>query len=265
MNSASDMFGALAKELYKNPLIETIRNSNIEEYDIHAAHLMAIKLIEGDDLYNSLCTMPKLERNIEIGKMQINNKSLSRKLQDYLFLFKKEFILKNKIKRSEIIETTKDSITLLNKIPTVTKININGTEIEFNNKDGVFTTYYRINNKSIYFDAITKKIRIKGINDDIIQNSSFINDYFIPLLITFEAIKNMTSGLILKNIKLYRLKYITNDNKNIYRSIDYDNKFLYDINNEVVESDVYIPNKEHDLIQIDNYKNYVLPLFNTVL
>jgi len=253
----------LAKELYRNPVITIAQSSHIEEFDIKAAHLMAIKLIAGEEVYKSLKDLPKLERNIRIGKMQINHKGLTKKLQEYLLLFKKEFILKNKIKRNEIVETTKDSITLINKIPTVLSFDVNGTTIDFTNKEGTFTTYYRLNGKSIYFDSVTRKIWIKGINKDIVRLSQFIKDYYLQFLISLEVYKNLNTNSKFKNLKIQRYKYIESDNKDIYRSLAHNNKFIYNIKDQLIESDSYIP--DETLIIIDNYKNYVMPLFRTMI
>jgi hypothetical protein len=258
-----DQNGALSKELYKNPLITCVKNSHIEEYDIASAHLIAIKFIEGDEIYNRLKELPKLERNIAIGKMQIGNQTLVKQLQEYLFLFKKEFIVRNKIRKNEIIETTKDSITILNKIPTITDIEIDKNIVSFVNKEGIFSSYYRINGKSVYFDAIAKTIKVKGINDDIINNSPFIKHYYIPLLQSLETPKNLDTINAMKTIKMYRNNYIDTENIDIYRSIDNNNHFIYEINKEIIESDEII--KDANLITLDNYKVYVMPIFNSVL
>lgn len=253
----------LLKETYKNPAIDVVRNEHLEEWDVSGAHLMAMWYID-NNLYESLKKLPKLERNIEIGKMQINNKELINKLQDYLFLFKKEFIIKNKIKKNEILETTKDSITLLNKIPNFTKIEVEGHEIQFTNKDGIFTSYYRINGKSIYFDTITQKIRIKGINDSTVQNSQFVKQYLTQLLLSAESLKNASVAAALKIAKTQRIRYIENENINVFRSLSHDNNFIYTTDdNIIIESAVILPKNNPN--KLDNYKEYILPILKTFI
>ena len=65
--------------------------------------------------------MDKLSRNIYIGNMVKKDPDLSIKLQKLLFKFKQKFIEENNIFINNIIETTKDSLVLVQKIPTTAK------------------------------------------------------------------------------------------------------------------------------------------------
>jgi hypothetical protein len=260
--------GPLLKEIYHNPLIEKILSSTIQEWDIKAAHLMALSCIYGkdNDLVLQLKKMDKTTRNIEIGKLMIGNKNFVKEIQNYLFLFKKEFLIQNNIKPNNIIETTKDSIILTNKIPTNLKLEINGNLVEFINKDGIFSSYYRLkNNKSIFFDNITRRIRIKGINEETVKNSIFVNKCLIPLLVTLEGSVSMGNLRAIKSMKHHRYSYIDNDDLNIYKSLNDDNKFLYHNGNEIIYSDYILPENENNLIKTPNYMDYMMPLMRCVL
>jgi hypothetical protein len=260
--------GPLIKENYHNPMIEKVINSNIQEYDIKSAHTKAIEILYGVDSHiaKKLNTLDKTSRNIEIGKMMINNKDLVRDIQSLLFLFKKEFILKNNIKASNIIETTKDSLVLINKVPMFLTINVKGIDIEFVNKDGLFSSYYRLKgNKSIFFDNITKKIRIKGINKDIVENSTFVKKCLIPLMMILESSVSMGPYRAMKSLKSFRYSYINSEDKNIYKSLENNNKFLYLNDKEIIESDYMIPDNENNLIKINNYVIFVMPLIRSIL
>jgi hypothetical protein len=253
----------LTRELYKNPLIKYIISGNIVEYDIAHAHTSAIYYIKGKEVYEQLMKMTKKDRNIQIGKWQINNKELVNELQRYLYLFKKKFIEENNIKNSNIVETTKDSLLITNKIPTKTIINIDGLDIEFNNKEGAYSSYYRINGKSLLYDNMTGNIRIKGIDKEIVDSSPFVKKYMLPLLTGLENSISLGPTYGINLMKTFRLNYIKNDNPEIYRSLDHKNKYLYNYNNEIIESDLLLD--EGELIIVNNYTTYVMPLMRSIL
>ena len=125
----------LSKEIWRNDTITNIINSTICEYDIKGAHLVAIRILYGDKLYDKLAAMDKLSRNIYIGNMVKKDPELSTKLQKLLFKFKQKFIEENGILINNIVETTKDSLVLVQKIPTNTIVKVSGVEVEFRNKD----------------------------------------------------------------------------------------------------------------------------------
>jgi hypothetical protein len=261
----NDIESILKNELYKNPAITHAISSILVEYDIKSAHTTAIRYIYGEDKYNELLKLDKKERNITIGKWQIGNPTLIKELQHYLLLFKKTFIESNNIRLNNVVETTKDSILLNNKMASKLKLIIDGKEVEFSNKDGVYSSYYRINGKSILFDNLTKNIRIKGINNDIIKNSEFINGYFIDLLSNLEHMNSLGYINVIKNIKIHRMKYINNKNIGIYRSIDHNNRFIYNIGGDIIESEMVLPNERDNMVMINNYTGYVMPVMSCIV
>lgn len=259
----------LNKEIYKNPTISYIVNSTINEWDIKSAYLVALKILYGIDnkKYKDIYELPKNEYKITIGKMMLKDKTLSSKIQKIIFDIKKTFIEKNNIKINNIIETTKDSIVLTQKIPNITSFKINDVDIEFSNKEGFYSSYYRISNMvSIFFDSMSCNIRIKGINNEIVQESIFVNKYLKKLLIMLES--NITIGQLscLKSMKSMRSEYINSDDINIYRVLNLKNKFIYNILGEIVESDVEMEESDDiELIKINNYLDFVVPLMKTVI
>jgi hypothetical protein len=49
----------------------------------------------------------------------------------------------------------------------------------------------------------------------------------------------------------------------IYRSLDNKNKFLYEMENEIIESEILI--KDHFPLKMPNYYNYFCPIMTTVI
>jgi len=255
----------LSKEIWRNDTINNVINSTICEYDIKGAHLVAIRILYGDKLYEKLAALDKLERNIYIGNMVKKDPSLSKKLQDLLFKFKKKFIAENGILISNIIETTKDSLVLAQKIPTKTIIKVDGVEVEFRNKDGSYSSFYRLGSKSILYDSLTGNLRIKGINVQTVNESPFVNLYFKDLLNTLETTISFGTVECMKLMKQMRKRYIETDDINIYRSLNDKNKFIYQIGEEMIETDVEIQNSDAKLMSIINYKEFVMPLMKCII
>ena len=257
--------GPLVSENYKNPTISHIVNSTISEWDIRAAHLQAIKIIKGDKIYNELSKLPKLERNKKIGIMQTYDTKLGKRLSSTVFEFKKTFMEANNVRISNIVETTKDSLVLCQKIPNYTTFNIQGTDIEFVNKEGFYSSYYRITNEiRIFFDSMSNSIRIKGINSDMVNNSVFVEKYLKKILISLESITTMGQIQCMKMMKNLRLEYLNSEDIEIYKYLK-NNKFRYVVGEDVIDTDVEINDQRATLIKIDNYKDFVIPLMKTVI
>lgn len=255
----------LSKEIWRNDTISNVINSTICEYDIKSAHLIGIRILYGEELYTKLSTMDKLERNVYIGKMMKKDPELSSKLQELLFKFKEVFIKENNIFINNIIETTKDSLVLVQKIPMNTVIKVKGVEVEFRNKDGIYSSFYRIGTKSILFDSLTGTLRIKGINMQTVNESIFVNAYFKDLLRTLETSISLGNIECLKTLKQMRQKYINSSDINIYRSLDEKNQFIYEVAGDIIKTDVEINNPNAKLMKIMNYKDFVMPLMKCIL
>ena len=255
----------LSKEIWRNDTITNIINSTICEYDIKGAHLVAIRILYGDKLYDKLAAMDKLSRNIYIGNMVKKDPELSTKLQKLLFKFKQKFIEENGILINNIVETTKDSLVLVQKIPTNTIVKVNGVEVEFRNKDGIYSSFYKLGNKSVLYDSMTGNLRIKGINMQTVQESEFVNLYLKDLLTTLETSISLGTLECLKILKEMRKKYINFPNNNIYKSLNDKNKFIYEIAGEMIETDVEIDNPNAKMMKIMNYKDFVMPLMKSVI
>lgn len=269
MNENENPIGVvLSKEIFRNPAITSVVNSTISEWDIKGAHLVAIKILYGDGkIYNTLANMDKLQRNIQIGKMCLKDPSLTKKLQDLLYKFKERFIVENNIQIQNILETTKDSVMLAQKIPSKTTINIDGVDVLFVNKEGFYSSYYRVfesKTQTLLFDSMSGNIRIKGIDMKTVSESPFVSIYLKPLLYELESSVSLGPYTCMKMMKSERNKYIDAEDNEIYRCLNNKNKFLYDIGDEApLESDSEL--EDGNLIKISNYRDFVMPLMKTVI
>jgi hypothetical protein len=247
-----------------NKLIETNKNIQyaistiIAEYDIASAHTTACYFIYGEELYKELAAMPKLDRNIRIGKMMSSDPVLHEKINTLLLKWFNLFCEENNIKENNVISSTRDSILLVNKKPLKTVFE-NGL-VTFRNKEGEYTSYLRLQNHfEVLYDAMSGSLRIKGIPSSHLENHPFIK-IFKQALSVLEQSNSITISAGLKKLSKIRNNYIYAANADMYRSLLDGNKFVYYINGERILSDGIIENEQ--LIKQDNYVNFLLPIIN---
>ena len=170
-----------------NPSISFAVNTLITEYDIQRCHPSCMYFIKGPEFYKELMAMPKLDSNIKIGKMMREDPTLAPKIGEIKLKYFNEFCRVNNIKNSNFLSSTVDSMLLVNKKPLKTKFE-NGV-INFRNKDGEFTSYIRLSfgrEIEILYDGISGNIRIKGINEEYIDNNPVFMKLFKQLLMLLD-------------------------------------------------------------------------------
>lgn len=256
----------LEKSSELNDTNRCILSSNIFEYDMAHAAASVIKIIKGDELYNRLLKMPKEERNIQIGLMIRDDKSLGNYIEKQLILWRNEFISLNNIKKENIIETTKDSVLFKNVIPKILKLP-QREWVEFRIKDkDEYSSYIRIDDRlRILYDGLKKYIKIKGIKDETVNKSLFVKKILIPLVQALE--NNVSLGYIksYKNIQICRINYINSNDVDIYRELLHNNQLLYKKYNNEVYSDNVIDGEEEFIDKGSNYVNIMMPLFKIII
>ena len=260
----------LEKNIYKNNLITSAISCILNEYDIKSAHTTALYDLTRDiKLYERLMSKPKLERNIAIGRLMKKDSYLYHKLEDKLVFYLNSFLKANDIFIDNLIETTRDSILVVNKIPKVLKFKIDDfLNVEFVNKEGSYSTMLRTNNKLILYDNITNRIRIKGINHEYVDKSYFVQNLLKPLLLTIENSINSGKQRIHESLKYLRMQYVNSDNMEMYRNVE-TNTFQYIFREgemtSIIEFNNYMEMPNTEMVKIHNYSNYVLPLIKYVI
>lgn len=257
------MYKQINKIITRNDLIEKLINTSIYEYDIENAGPTALRMIKGDLFYNKLMKIKnKHERDVYVGKMMLKDKTLYKKIDALFLKWINEFLRDNKITKQKFIESNRDSVMFYNKIPVKT-IFENGI-VKFRTKGEKYSSMFRINNKLFLFDGYTHRLRVKGLNDNIVDDSAFVSNIIKPLMIDLEKAVINNKNNLYKLFSKYRSIYINSDMKiEMYRSLD-DGLFHYtnDAGNDV-NSESYI--KENDYLFLQkhlNLTNYLIPLFN---
>lgn len=257
----------LEKLININPLFDTILGGTISEFDIKSAGATAIREIKGEEVYNSLMNYDKKTRNVKIGLMMRDEPGLSDRVNKLMLDWLNLFIRENKIKNSNFVYTTRDSIVIYNKIPMKTKFG----NVVFRNKDGIFSSMFRIRNITIFFDSMRGYIMVKGLGDSISEKSDFINKYLVKILFMIEGLQNSNDIKIFNTLKYMRNLYMKSNNTAIYRDVLNDNKLGIRYNDELVyvENDLELENSEDNenftIAKDLNYINIILPIMRSVL
>lgn len=255
----------LEKLITYNTLFDTIIGSTIVEYDMKSAGSTAIRSIKGESIYNELMSMDKKTRNIKIGLMMKNTKGLSKKVNEFMLKYLNLFIKENKIKKTNFIYSTRDSIVIYNKIPMKTKFD----NVEFVNKDGIFSSMFRIKQLTLFFDSMSGRIIAKGINDEVVKKSTFLQRYLVKFLYTIESCQKSGDAKVFNTLRHMRDYYIRSNNTSIYRDVMNENKLGIRYNNELIyvenELELDSKNEEFSIAKDLNYTSIVLPIMRSVL
>lgn len=253
----------LEKLINTNELFDTIIGGTIAEFDIKSAGATAMLELKGIDTYNKLMTLEKKERNITIGLMMRNERGLAEKVNDLMLKYLNIFITENKIKATNFISSSRDSITVYNKLPMKTKFD----HVEFRNKDGIFSSMYRIKRLTLFFDSMSEKVIGKGVADDIVASSPFINDFLKTYLHNIESCQKSGDSKVFNILRRMRHSYIRSEDTSIYRDLMNDNKMCVRYNGEMIymENDFDSDDKSFEIAKDLNYINIILPIMRSVL
>lgn len=148
------------KHNYLNKDIDYINNMSIIEYDMKNAGINILRHnnIISQSEYDKLNELPKLEKNILVGKFLKNNKDINNFLINEFVNVRKELFELNDIDDSSVLSIKKDAIYLVDKVLHTTKLN---DFYEFKSKNE-YTSYININGKEHYFNDFSGVLDVKG-------------------------------------------------------------------------------------------------------
>ena len=245
-----------------NPMFDTIIGGMISEYDIKSAGATAIRELRGEETYDYLMSLPKLERNIKIGLMMRSQKGLSEQVNMLMLKWLNMFIKENKIKQTNFICTSRDSVTVYNKIPMKTKFG----NVEFRNKDGMFSSMYRIKRLTLYFDSMRGHIIGKGVNDDVVEKSEFLQSFLKRYLYMFESCQKYGDESLFTNLTHMRSSYMKSD-LGVFKDLFNENKLGVRFRDEMMymDNDFESDDEEFVVAKDLNYINIVMPIMRSVM
>ena len=151
-------------------------NTDIKCYDISKANISILfdaGLLSRDD-YSRLYSLPKKNREIEIGIMSRDNEVVKETLKDGFLNARRLLIEANGIKDESILSIKKDAVYVINRTLKETEFG----SVKFKLSDR-YTSFYRLADLEIYFNSDFNHMDVKGINDNILV---LHKDYFQSLL-----------------------------------------------------------------------------------
>lgn len=253
----------LEKNITENKNISFVLGSTIKEYDIKSAGATALLfLLKDKELYEKLINMDdKKLRNVQIGNIQKKHPELTNQMNKLFLKWKNMFLEANRIRTSQFLYSNKDAITITNRVPSKRKFE--NDIVEFVNKEGEFSSMYKINGFRILFDSMKFRIKIIGINDEIVEESEFANGYLKNVISSLEKVKSLGFQKTINLLIQQRESYIDSLDENLYRSLADNNKFVYQMKNGKKKMFNEYMGREN-LIREVNYTGFVMPIINTI-
>lgn len=228
------------KSTWLNPDIEYLFDDEIIEYDIRDAGFNLIqqfKLLPPEKIQELTKLGKGIERHIAIGKLQREDRDLSKSLSDHFTEVRKIFMEFNKLSDDNIISVKKDAIYTIGQC---NKLKFG--QVEFIPKN-TYTSYIRfpnINNLELYYSSQT--IDVKGMSD------SAVNRHRLYMLQFLREIISQTESHDPK-AKRTIMRFIDE-----YKSLQMDEAYYVEFNNV-----------SKNVNPIYNYAKILIPLTQIIL
>ena len=253
------------RTLWINKNIEFLFDTEIVEYDIHAAGpsiCREFKLLP-ESLLDEIDKMDKKSKNIKIGLIQRKDREFAKKLQNGFITARKWFIESNEISEDDIISIKKDAFFIARR--NCTKVDFG--HIHFRSKN-FYSSYFRLNKLEFYVSTSKHIIDIKGLGQgkDLEEVINLHGDYMLSFMMKYcifqelELPREDISVKLAKFIRDYRNKELP---IGFYRELGVGNAYkVYDpeLNRYLFLADI---GEDADLANLDistNYFNYIIPL-----
>lgn len=254
------------RDFYLKKDVEYLVSKRIVEYDIKSAGFNLIKYFDllPKDRINQLERFSKSQRQIEIGWISKYDKEFAVQLQKSFALARKMFFEANELNDDDILSIKKDAIFVITKKLAKTKFeNINFTE------KNVYSSYHRFGNIEMYYNSMTNKLDIKGINNDSLYQHK---NYFITFLCkVFRLIEYGDYDAIVSYIKEFVYKYKNRLlSKEFYRELNPENSYELLTDDNIIYTFRFgldsISDEQINNLDISyNYITYILPLIQRFL
>ena len=167
MNNISNLW----KQLNYKTSIKYLVNTYIREYDLSKANINALlytKRISSDE-YNKFLSMNKKDREVFIGLMIRNDRSIYKDIQNGIIEAKRKLFIANSIEDFEVVSIKNDAVFTHGRLLQ----NIQFPPFEFKIKNE-YTIYIQLQELEIYYGdsidpysgEILTNLDVKGISDD---------------------------------------------------------------------------------------------------
>lgn len=225
---------------WMNLNIEYLFDDEIVEWDIKDAGFSLIKefkLLPEDEIAR-LNRMDKgLQRHIEIGNMQKNDKEFSNRLLNAFADARKFFMQTNNIVDNDIVSVKKDAFFITRK---PNRVNFGQIHFVAKNTYSSYLRFSNIHNIEIYYMP-DGHMDFKQIGDSCIARHKLYTVEFLKGFI--RRMENHDTS-----VKRYMMKYISE-----YKSLKMDEEYYLEFNN-----------KSRDINPLFNYREILIPLLSII-
>lgn len=243
------------KTNYLNKEIAYLKNVQIIEYDIHAAGFSVLKFkkVLDKETEAEWENLDKHTRTVKEGLLQKNNPEISKLIIDTLAKVRQFFCVANNVKPENILTIKKDAVFLINKTANILTVK---DIFEFRNKNK-YTSYINLSGIEFYYDSERDILDCKGVSKLVPEN----NEFLMAMKRILAAGEKLDSNSLFTVLKNYRNKYLNRELPiEAYRDILTGRFRIGKYTLENASEDML---KSIDITQ--NYMNFLVPLFNTLL
>lgn len=253
------------RHLYLNPDIPIISAHKIREYDMTSGGLnVLIKAgALSDHQIKWLKSLPKKDRNIQIGLLLKNNKELV-EIQNAGFVeARKNLFEANDIEDSDVLSIKKDAVFLIDKSADVLKFN----EVEFRLAN-TYTSFYKLGQIEFYFKNAMSYDSIKLDIKNMHPHLELHQEHFLKFLITtFKSVEELEQNAYQKKLKRFAIKYKNRElDTEFYR--EFNDSSMIKLNLSLSGGQLGVENFDGNIDDIDigyNYMHFIIPLIRLLM
>ena len=236
----------------------------IVEYDIRKANISALRSrgTISQEVYDMLYIADKQFREVYVGNMIKQDKSIYDSIQEGIKDAKKKFFSINHIKNEEVLSIKNDAVFVL----TSRKMKTNFDLYEFANK-GYYTFYFKSMGKQFFYrfdnHTMTDIVEVKGIKE---EKLIYHKDFFLKFLL--DVFYSLQKSSIEETLNLCNQFYEAYVNRQLdlqfYRELSPDNIYRLTHTNHGAFGLTDVDPKYLDLIDINYNLRIIRDLINVV-
>lgn len=251
----SELYRKRSYLIKKNLIID-----RIYEYDIRSANISALRWSGHfpNDQLDILENLPKMEREVAVGKMIRANKKFQSIIHKGIFQARERLFRYNHIQDEDVLSIKNDAVFVIGKNLKECKFG----PMEFRKKNQ-YAAFMKLDKLELYYDKRHKTVDIKGVRDEVLENK----DHKEGMIQFFVSVMNFLVMDQRPRLREYLIEFV-HDYKNLelpyqyYRELNRDNCYRtkYELAGYAFNLDQIKQDQVHEINITYNYMRFILPL-----
>lgn len=250
-------------ELYRKRNYLTKKNlviDRIYEYDIRSANVSALRWSDRfpKEQLDVLEGLPKMEREVAVGKMIRSNKKFQSIIHKGIFQARERLFRYNHIQDEDVLSIKNDAVFIIGKNLKECKFG----PMEFRKKNQ-YAAFMKLDKLELYYDKGHRTVDIKGVRDEVLENE----DHKEGMIQFFVSVMTYLVMDQRPRLREYLIDFV-HDYKNLklpyqyYRELNRDNCYRtkYELTGYVFNLDQINQDQVHEINITYNYMRFILPL-----